>query len=66
MKYRSMYHFEVIDEVNDGNTVYCLDKQNREVYIMNGMPLDRALRVVSVAKNDDERFEFWKETKENA
>ena len=66
MKYKSMYHFEVIDEVKDCNTVYCLDKQNREVYIMNGMPLDRALRVVSVAKDDDERFEFWKETQENA
>ena len=66
MKYRSMYHFEVIDEVKEGNMVYCLDRKNRIVLTINYLPLEDALLVIRDAKDDDERFEFWKETKENA
>ena len=65
MKFKTVYHFSVMDEIEEGKTVYCLDRKNRLVLTINYMPLEDVLRVIRDAKDDDERFEFWKEIKEN-
>lgn len=65
MKYRTVYHFSAMDEVEKGNTVYCLDKRKRTVYTINDLCLTTALRIIRDAKDDNDRFVFWKEI-ENA
>ena len=65
MKYITIYSFRVIDEIKEGNTVYCLDKRNVSVHIMNDICMDVALTIFKEAEKDLGRFEFWKKvTKE--
>lgn len=64
MKYITIYSFCVIDEIKEGNTVYCLDKRNVSVHIMNDICMDVALTILKEAEEDSGRFEFWKKAKE--
>lgn len=66
MVYKTVYHFSAMDEVKEGNKVYFLDKKAKVVGCLNDAPLECALTVISKAKEEDERFVFWRETKENA
>ena len=65
MTYKSVYSFNVIDEVEEGTIVYCLDRQEKEVLTINDLHFGFALGVIQDAKNND-RYEFWKEIKEDA
>ena len=65
MKFKTVYQFSVIDEIEEGETVYCLDKKDRCVFTVNDLSCENALGLLRDAKDDDERFEFWKEIKEN-
>ena len=60
MKYITIYNFGVIDEIKEGNTVYCLDKRKVSVHIMNDICMDVALTILKEAEEDSGRFEFWK------
>lgn len=64
MKYITIYSFLVIDEIKEGNTVYCLDKRNVSVHIMNDICMDVALTILKEAEEDSNRFEFWMKEKE--
>lgn len=64
MKYITIYSFCVIDEIKEGNTVYCLDKRNVSVHIMNDICMDVALTILKEAEEDSNRFAFWKKEKE--
>lgn len=64
MKFKTVYHFSVMDEVKEGNKVYFLDKKAKVVGCFNDAPLECALTVISKAKEDDERFVCWKEIEE--
>lgn len=66
MKFRTVYCFSVIDEVERGEEVYCLDKREKEVSKMNDLNLEYALRLINDAKEDNDRYEFWREEKEDA
>lgn len=65
MKYIDVYHFNVIRELENGNTVYVLDKANEEVTKAATM---RAIDLVRVLKEAEEpgnnRFCFWKKEEE--
>lgn len=64
MEYKKVYEFMVSDEIEKGETVYCLDRLEKEVYAVNGLVFGYALRLLRDAKDND-RYEFWKEVKEN-
>ena len=67
MKYITIYSFLVIDEIKEGNTVYCLDKKRKSVHIMNDICMDVALTILKDSEEDSNRFEFWKvEAKEES
>lgn len=66
MNYKTVYCFSVIDEVERGKEVYCLDKREKEISKMNDLNLEYALRLINDAKEDDDRYEFWREEKEDA
>jgi hypothetical protein len=61
MKYKTIYSFSVMDEIEKGNTVYCLDRGTKSVTIINDVCVEAALFLLRDAKEDTtERFEFWK------
>lgn len=59
MKYRSIYAFEVFDHIEAGKKVHMLDKESVVVVDVNNMSVWNALKWISMAKEDHERFEFW-------
>lgn len=65
MKYIDIYSFQVIRELEKGNTVYILDKFTNEIF--NAATI-RAIDLLSVIKtaeeNKNDRFYFWKEETE--
>lgn len=72
MKYRKFYAVWVIDEIEDGHTVYVLDRQTKKVEAVNEMTVNDAIAVIENAKAHTDRYEFWcdvpevtKETEEN-
>ena len=66
MKYIKIYHWNVLDWIEEGERVYFLDKKEKETGCINELFVDYALRLLKAAKTDFDRFEFWKEEKENA
>ena len=59
MKYTSVYHFMVLDELKRGKTIYALDRYLREVIFINSLTVDRAIAVLNSADEDPKRYEFW-------
>lgn len=64
MIYKNVYSFMVDDEVAKGEMIYCLDREEKEVFTVNSCTYEEALSLLRDAK-DNERYEFWKEIKEN-
>ena len=64
MKYRKFYAFWAIEEIEDGHTVYVLDRQAKKVEVLNEKTVDKAMAVINSAKADSDRYEFWCEVTE--
>ena len=64
MKYRTFYAYWVMDEVKSGNVVYALDRELKQVFIINEMTVDSATAVLNGAEADSKRYEFWVEETE--
>ena len=65
MKYSDVYNFNVVRELENGNTVYVLDKANNEVTNAATMRAIDLLRVLKEAEEPgNNRFYFWKEEEE--
>lgn len=61
MKFKEVYDFAVMDEIEDGNTVFVLDKESRTVNVVNEMTVNDAVAVIRDAGRTRDRFEFWYE-----
>ena len=67
-KYINVYPWDVLDKIEEGKTVYMLDKEFAAVFEVNNLSIVAALKWISVAKENHGRFEFWyaeQEDKEN-
>lgn len=65
MIYEKVYDFMVQEEVEKGEDVYCLDKQEKEVLHVNVLGFEYTLKLIRDAK-DNNRYEFWTEGKKDA
>lgn len=68
--YRGIYDFNVIDELEDGERVYMLDRELGEVRIVNNMTVHELIQTLTTSKKEHTRYQFWKaeetEDEENA
>lgn len=64
MKYAIIYHWNVLEEIEDGNRVYALDRDNNNVYDVNELKVKDAIELIKIDEENDTRIEFWKEVKE--
>ena len=65
MKYSDVYNFNVVRELENGNTVYVLDKANNEITNAATMRAIDLLRVLKEAEEPgNDRYYFWKEETE--
>lgn len=59
--YKEVHRFLVFDEIKKGKTVYCLDRQMKDVITINNVSVANALRIIKEAEEEPQRFEFWEE-----
>lgn len=69
--YRDLYNFQVLDELEDGNKVYVLDKQTSESRDLTTMMVLQLMQLLAKAREEETRYLFWKvieikETEEDA
>lgn len=58
-RYNDVYSWEVFDKIEQGKSVYVVDRKEREVYFVNGMPVDKAMEITKCKEED--RYSFWAE-----
>ena len=59
-RFRSIYEFNVIDEVKAKSLVYLLDRHTRTITFVNNMYVTDLLAEIQHAKDDDTgRYEFY-------
>ena len=65
MKYKDLYGFQVMSEIEKGKTVYFLDRKARAVNVVNELTVNDAMALIKSADECRDRFEFWVEEEEN-
>ena len=63
-KYKSIYSFNVIDEIKHGANVCMLDRKEMEVECVENMEVGDFASVLAISEKEKDRFEFWKVIKE--
>lgn len=68
MKFESIYSFQAFGVIEDGETVYVMDRKTKKVTNASNMKVGEFAEVLKTARADEKRFEFWieKEETENA
>ena len=64
MKYKIIYRWNVLEEIEDGNRVYVLDRDTNEIYDVTELKVHDAIELMNIDEENDSRIEFWKEVKE--
>ena len=59
-KYVNVYDFDVVNYIKEGYTVYALDRENNEVYIVNDMPVSSFVEL-QMQCGKENRVIFWVE-----
>ena len=58
--FKSIYHFNVIDEIGKGNNVFCLDREDQVIDCVNDMEVSEFVKITKkAAQTENNRFEFW-------
>ena len=64
MKYRSVYHSWIFDEVKDGRNIYALDKKLKKIVLVNNLTVNQLVELMNSASAETTRYEFWREEAE--
>ena len=59
MKYISISHIWVIDEIRAGKTIYALDRAEETIDVVNEMSVCDAVSLIKDAEKHSDRFDFW-------
>ena len=59
--YKDVYAFLVLGKLTYGEQIYCLDKIEKTVAILNDNKVSEVLALVKDAEKNEERYLFWTE-----
>ena len=60
MNFSKIYWFDAVHEIEKGETVFCVDKQKREVLCLNDLKVKEVFDILNCCKNEDlNRYDFW-------
>ncbi len=67
MKYKKIYSFEVLNEIENGQRVYMLDRKYAVTANVSNLTVEELVEIIKQEKEESTRFEFWTEieTEEN-
>ena len=58
MKYKELYHFEVVEAIANNKRVNCVDRRMETVQLVNTMTIQQYLSITN-HDNSDNRYEFY-------
>lgn len=64
MKHRSIYAFEVLDRIIDGDDVYVVDKKYKVLAKVSDLKIEEFAEIQKQHKEESTRFEFWVDEEE--
>ena len=59
--YKVVYAFLVMGKLTNGEQVYCLDKKEKTVALLNDNTITKVLALLKDAEKNEERYLFWTE-----
>jgi hypothetical protein len=65
MKFEHIYSFQAFSAVEEGETVYVLDKKTKKIFNVADLAVGEFVEVLKKAEEEKTRFEFWKDMEEN-
>lgn len=60
-EYNEVYAFLVVGKLTNGEQVYCLDKKEKTVALLNDNKVAEVLALVEDAEKNEDRYLFWTE-----
>ena len=64
MKHRSIYAFEVLDRIIDGEDVYVVDKKFKVLAKVSDLKIEEFAEIHKLHNEESTRFEFWVDEEE--
>lgn len=64
MKYQTIYSFEVLNEIENGQRVYMLDRKYADTANVSNLTVEELVEIIKQEKKEHNRFEFWTEIAE--
>jgi hypothetical protein len=65
MIFEHIYSFQAFSAVEEGETVYFLDKKIKKIFNVADLTVGEFVEVLKKAEEEKTRFEFWKDMEEN-
>lgn len=63
-QYKIVYHWNVLDELEYGTTIFAIDRANLVLTVVNEMVVADAMELIKTAIENPTCIEFWQEVKE--
>ena len=62
--YKEVYKWRLVEELERGKQIYCLDRKRKQCYLVNDMFVKGLIMILEQASTDPDRFYFWEEAEE--
>lgn len=57
--YKDIFDFCVLDELDEGKSVYALDKKFGKVSVLNQMTVEELMKILATSRKEETRYTFW-------
>lgn len=58
-EYIPIYRFQVLDHIEKGKKVYCLDRETLDTFLVNNISVASVFKLIEESETEKTRFEFW-------
>lgn len=59
-RYVDVYNFQILKAIEEGHTIYMLDKLEGDTACINEMKVKHVAEVIRESEKDEKRFYFWR------
>lgn len=64
MIYKEIFNFDVLEKLDDGEIVYCADREMMKCFVINQITVKELLQILATSRKFETRYIFWIESEE--